>query len=387
MGWRRGHRRSSHRNEGRHSGMRKRRHRGGKRSEPSSSRLTAAWFFGNLNWIALGLALAVCGTAGWIVYTQRDIFFPAGPADPLDIPATKPVRFEPKIPEIPVQTGTRPRLEQSPPLMDDPEWKVPATAPLSSPPVRETKPESTDSAPARTVRMLRREELAQRVQLALEAMKIESNDHALRLLREVEQADPTFPQIHMYLAVLLHNMERMEEALASVRRERASDASSAPAAHLEAILLSALDRYEEANGVFGQARELDPDSPLIPLNWSLTLRRMGRYQEAIQLLEAALEKTNARPEARLLLALARIQAGELDKAQSGWSGSEAEDSGQSLMVKGAAELFKGNTAAGVELLQAARKQLTKAEFQRLIRDPYFQSKAEEPWMVELRSER
>lgn len=142
-------------------------------------------------------------------------------------------------------------------------------------------------------------------------IRLDDLEGALAAFRRATETLPEFASGWANAGAALGELERPAEGLADLRRAADLDPlSHAPISNL-GVTLRDLGRLEEAEAAFRRALELAPDFVFGRYNLAGAVYLRGRHAEAVRLFEEARERDpSGSPRQRLLLAAARLAAGD-----------------------------------------------------------------------------
>lgn len=156
--------------------------------------------------------------------------------------------------------------------------------------------------------------IAAQLDLARANRELGHPQEAIKVFRRALKIAPTEAAVLAQLADLLHGTGEYEEALALVDQAMVQHPTAAQLFALKAAVLDALGRPKEAEAVCREAFKLAEEAGMQPPAMIVTgfariAPKLGLEDEAVQLLNAAIEQEQSRPEARVPLqfAMARIE--------------------------------------------------------------------------------
>jgi Flp pilus assembly protein TadD len=92
------------------------------------------------------------------------------------------------------------------------------------------------------------------------------------------------------LAKLYYDQKKLDLALETIQKATQKDNRSFPAFNLQGVILNELGRYPEAVSSFQNALRIDPQSDVARINLAVALINTGNLKEARELLEKTLER-------------------------------------------------------------------------------------------------
>ncbi len=160
-------------------------------------------------------------------------------------------------------------------------------------------------------------------------IRLDDLEGALAAFRRTTETLPEFASGWANAGAALGELERPAEGLADLRRAADLDPlSHAPISNL-GVTLRDLGRLEEAEAAFRRALELAPDFVFGRYNLAGAVFLRGRHAEAVRLFEEAREHDpSGSPRQRLLLAAARLAAGDGEGALAEYRATFDSLSGQ-----------------------------------------------------------
>ena len=134
------------------------------------------------------------------------------------------------------------------------------------------------------------------------------------LVRTALAADPSNPQAHMLLGLLLERAHHVEAAVAAFQRAIAIRPAYPEAYGNLGNVLKAQDKFDEAVECYRHALTLRPEFPEVLSNLGIALKAQGKLEEALRCYRQALALRPDFPEALANLGAALKAQGGLDKA-------------------------------------------------------------------------